>query len=329
MTDNISDALSSSSSASSSRSVSLLGLGAMGTAFARAWLAAGYSVTVWNRTPGRADALVAEGATPAASAAAAVAAHTLVVTCLLDDASVGAALEDADLTGKDLVDITTGTPAQARARGEWAAARGARFLSGGIMAVPPMVGIPEAGGYVFYSGSPELFDAHRVALAVPVGTRYVGANAGHAALQDVALLSGMYGMLAGVTHAFALVREEAGISLKEFTPLLTGWLMSMSPVVEQIAGQLESGDYTSDVASNLAMQVAGVKTFVGTAQEQGVSPELLTPYFDLMKRRLAGPEGLEVLEGLEGGHEAGPEGLTGLVDLLTSDDSDDSTDNAG
>ncbi|MFE2639922.1 NAD(P)-dependent oxidoreductase [Streptomyces scopuliridis] len=310
MTDNISDALSSSpfpapSPASSSRSVSLLGLGAMGAAFARAWLAAGYSVTVWNRTPGRADALVAGGATAAASAAEAVAANALVVTCLLDDASVGAALEGADLTGKDLVDLTTGTPAQARARGEWAAARGARFLSGGIMAVPPMIGVPEAGGYVFYSGSPELFETHGTALAVPAGTRYVGANAGHAALQDVALLSGMYGMLAGITHAFALVRGEAEISLKEFTPLLTGWLMSMSPVVEQVAGQLESGDYTSDVVSNLAMQVAGVRTFVGTAHEQGVSPELLTPYFDLMKRRL------------EGGH--GAEGVTGLVELLTRD----------
>ncbi|MFJ9029251.1 NAD(P)-dependent oxidoreductase [Streptomyces sp. NPDC102274] len=317
MTDNLSATLSSSpapasspvsspaSSPSFSRSVSLLGLGAMGTAFARAWLAAGYSVTVWNRTPGRADTLVAEGATAATSAAEAVAANALVVTCLLDDASVGAALEGTDLTGKDLVDVTTGTPAQARARGEWAAARGARFLSGGIMAIPPMVGVPEAGGYVFYSGSHELFETHRAALAVPVGTRYVSANAGHAALQDVALLSGMYGMLAGITHAFALVRGEAEISLKEFTPLLTDWLMSMSPTVEQVAGQLASGDYESDIVSNLAMQVAGVGTFVGTAHEQGVSPELLTPYFDLMKRRL------------EGGH--GAEGVTGLVDLLTPD----------
>lgn len=31
--------------------VALLGLGDMGTALARAWLAAGYPLTVWNRTP--------------------------------------------------------------------------------------------------------------------------------------------------------------------------------------------------------------------------------------------------------------------------------------
>ncbi|WP_405985416.1 NAD(P)-dependent oxidoreductase [Streptomyces sp. NBC_00872] len=306
MTHNTSDVASASRALPSLPSLTLLGLGDMGSAFARAWLAAGYSVTVWNRTASRAEPLVAEGATLAASAAEAVAANTLVVTCLLDDASVGATLEGVDLSGKDLVDITTGTPAQARARGAWAEKRGARFLSGGIMAVPPMIGVPEAGGYVFYSGSHEVFGAHRAALAVPVGTRFVGTDAGHAALQDVALLSGMYGTLAGVTHAFALVLGEEEISLKEFAPLLSGWLTAMAASVEQIAGQLESGDYTSDVVSSLAMQVAGIKTFVGTAHEQGVSPELLTPYFELMKRRV------------EDGH--GAEGFAGMVGLLVPGD---------
>ncbi|MFD0888709.1 NAD(P)-binding domain-containing protein, partial [Streptosporangium algeriense] len=37
--------------------LTLLGLGAMGTALAQAWLAAGHRLTVWNRTPGRAEAL--------------------------------------------------------------------------------------------------------------------------------------------------------------------------------------------------------------------------------------------------------------------------------
>lgn len=87
----------------------------MGTALARTWLAAGHPLTVWNRTPARADALAAEGAKTADSAAAAVAASTLVVLCLLDDDSVGAALDCVDVTGKDLVNLTTTTPAQARA----------------------------------------------------------------------------------------------------------------------------------------------------------------------------------------------------------------------
>ncbi|GLW52707.1 NAD(P)-dependent oxidoreductase [Kitasatospora phosalacinea] len=281
--------------------LTLLGLGAMGTALGRAWLAAGHPLTVWNRSAARAEALAAEGATVAASAAEAVAANGLVVVCLLDDDSVGQALADADLTGRDLVNLVTGTPGQARDRAAWAVARGARYLDGGIMAVPPMIGVPEAGGYVFYSGSPELFEQHRAALAVPAGVRWVGEDPGLAALHDVALLGAMYGMFAGAAHAFALIGKES-VAPSSLAPLLADWLTAMAPAVHQTAAQLEAGDYTLGVVSNLGMQVAGVPTFLRTAEEQRVSPELLAPYFGLMRRRL------------ESG--SAEEDLTGVVDLL-------------
>ncbi|GGW55125.1 dehydrogenase [Streptomyces lucensis JCM 4490] len=281
--------------------VTLLGLGAMGTALARAWLAAGHPLTVWNRTPAAASALAAEGARIADTAAEAVAANALVVVCLLDDDSVDAVLEGTDLADTDLVNLTTSTPAQARARAEWARERGARYLDGGIMAVPPMIGAPEAGGYVFYSGSRGLFERHRQTLAVPSGTTYVGEDAGFAALHDVALLSAMYGMFAGAAHAFALIRKE-DIDPAALAPLLADWLVAMAPAVHQTADHLRSGDYAQGVVSNLAMQVAGTPTFLTTAEQQGVSPELLSPYFDLMSRRLA--------------VGSGEEGLTGVVDLL-------------
>ncbi|GAA0975910.1 NAD(P)-binding domain-containing protein [Acrocarpospora macrocephala] len=284
--------------------LTLLGLGAMGTALARAWLAAGHPLTVWNRTSSRSEPLAAEGATVARTAAEAVAASDLVVVCLLDDASVVAALADADLTDKDLVNLTTSTPAQARARAEWAEKRGARFLDGGIMAVPPMIGAPESGGYVFYSGSRALFDAHRNALAVPAGTRYVGEDPGFAALHDVALLSAMTGMFAGVSHAFALIRKE-DITPTDFAPLLVDWLTAMAPYAYGIADHLESGDYTKGVVSNLAMMAEGNATLLRTAEEQGVSAELLTPFTALMERRVAD------------GH--GDEDTTGVIDLLTTE----------
>ncbi|MDC0766113.1 NAD(P)-dependent oxidoreductase [Streptomyces sp. HD] len=298
MTDN---ALASTGTTAPPTPLTLLGTGAMGTALARAWLAAGHPVTVWNRTPARTESLAAEGATVVASAAAAVAANRLVVACLLDDASVGEALEGADLTGRDLVDLTTGTPAQGRARAAWAEARGARFLDAGIMAVPPMIGAAESGAYVFYSGSPGLFEEHADTLAVPAGTRYVGADPGFAALHDVALLSAMGGMFAGILHAFALIRRE-DVAPKDFAPLLVSWLGAMAPSALKAAEQVQSGEYGGDVVSNLAMQVAGNATLLATAEEQGVSPELLTPYMSLLERWLAE------------GH--GEEDTTGAVELL-------------
>ncbi|WP_370665031.1 NAD(P)-dependent oxidoreductase [Streptomyces sp. IBSBF 2507] len=281
--------------------LTVLGTGAMGTALVRAWLAAGHPVTVWNRTRARAEALAAQGATVAASAAEAVSASRLVIVCLLDDASVGAALDGAGLAGRDLVNLTTGTPAEGRARAAWATARGARFLDGGIMAVPPMIGDADSGGYVFYSGSPELFEEHRDTLAVPAGTRYVGEDAGFAALHDVALLSAMSGMFAGIVHAFALIGPE-DIAPEDFAPLLVSWLGAMTGSAHKAADQIGSGDYGKGVVSNLAMQVAGNATLLRTAEEQGVSPELLTPYTALMERWLAE------------GH--GAEDTTGAVELL-------------
>ncbi|MEV5679504.1 NAD(P)-binding domain-containing protein [Streptomyces sp. NPDC052179] len=257
--------------------ISLLGLGAMGTALARTWLAAGHPLTLWNRSPGRSAALAADGARVASTAAEAVAENGLVVLCLLDDASVGDALADADLTGKDLVDLTTTTPAEARERARWAAGRGARFLDGGIMAIPSMIGTPGSGGYVLYSGSRELFEDRKDVLTVPAGTKYVGADAGFAALYDVALLSAMYGMFAGISHAFALVREEE-IEAGEFGSLLADWLIAMAPHARSSAAGPDGGDPADQDTTSPAVVAAGNATLLRTAVEQGVGTGPLTAF---------------------------------------------------
>ncbi|MDX3377216.1 NAD(P)-binding domain-containing protein [Streptomyces sp. ME02-6991-2A] len=249
--------------------LTLLGLGAMGTALARTWLAAGHPLTVWNRSPGRSTELAPDGARVAGTAAEAVAASPLVVTCLLDDASVREALADADLAGKDLVDLTTSTPAESRTRAAWALERGARFLDGGIMAVPPMVGAPDAGGYILYSGPRALFDEHHEVLSVPAAARYVGEDSGLAALYDVALLSAMTAMFAGARHAFALV-EGAGVDEKEFGALVAGWLTAMAPATAGFGAAPSAEDATSP-----AVVEAGDAALLRTAREQGVDTALL------------------------------------------------------
>lgn len=280
-----------------SKSLTVLGLGDMGSALTRSWLAAGYAVTVWNRSA----RLAPEGASVAAGVACAVAANTLVVVCLLDDASVRTTLDGIDLTGRDVVNLTTSTPAEARELSDWIAARGGRFLDGGIMAVPSMIGVADSGAYVFYSGSADLHEAHIEALTVPAGATYVGPDAGFAALYDIALLSAMWGMFAGAAHAFALIGKE-DISPVDFAPLMVGYQQAMAGYAYGTAAQLASGDYTDGVESNLAMMVTTNGTLLRTAAEQGVSPELLTPFMALMERRVA-----------EGG---GLESNTGVVDLL-------------
>ncbi|MEU7030693.1 NAD(P)-dependent oxidoreductase [Streptomyces sp. NPDC046275] len=70
--------------------IAFLGLGSMGLPMARRLLDAGHPLTVWNRTPGKADALVADGAVLAADPAEAVAGADVVLTMLADPAALRA-----------------------------------------------------------------------------------------------------------------------------------------------------------------------------------------------------------------------------------------------
>jgi 3-hydroxyisobutyrate dehydrogenase-like beta-hydroxyacid dehydrogenase len=64
--------------------VSVIGLGAMGSALVRALLHNGHRVTVWNRTSAKAVPLVRDGAVLAPSAASAVGASPMVLVCVED-----------------------------------------------------------------------------------------------------------------------------------------------------------------------------------------------------------------------------------------------------
>ncbi|TDO49306.1 3-hydroxyisobutyrate dehydrogenase-like beta-hydroxyacid dehydrogenase [Kribbella sp. VKM Ac-2527] len=275
--------------------ITVLGLGAMGTALARAFLAAGHPTTVWNRTPGRSPELDDLGAGRAKTVADAIAVSPLVVVCLLDDASVRTTLEPAatELSGRTLVNLTNGTPLQARRAAEWAAQQGAEYLDGGIMAVPSMIGGPAA--FVLYSGSPVAFERYQTDLAALARPQYVGSDAGLAALHDLALLSAMYGMFGGAEHALALISTEK-ISPTAFTgELLVPWLTAMMASLPGIANDLEYGAAPGAAGSNLAMQAAGFVNLIDASEEHGVDPLLLTPIRDLLDRAVAAGHGDEDL----------------------------------
>ncbi|MFC0627935.1 imine reductase family protein [Kribbella deserti] len=117
-------------------------------------------------------------------------------------------------------------------------------------------------------------------------TRYLGEDAGLAALIDLSLLSGMYGMFGGAAHSVALA-ESAGMDPSEFiTSLLAPWLVAMTGVLDSI---------TDDSPSD--MQIVAVGNIVATSNDQGVDPELLS-HLTTPLRQLIGPDakGLELKE---------------------------------
>lgn len=67
--------------------IGFLGMGQMGAAMARRLLAAGHELSVWNRTEGRTEPLIREGAIAAATPAEAELGADAVITMLFDDAA--------------------------------------------------------------------------------------------------------------------------------------------------------------------------------------------------------------------------------------------------
>lgn len=124
--------------------VTVIGLGLMGSALARTLVRNGYPTTVWNRSVGKADELVAWGATRAATARDAVEASPTVIVCVTDYTAAYEVLESCGdaLSGRRLVHLSTGTPEQAHEAAAWASERGVHYLDGAVMATPSGVGDP-------------------------------------------------------------------------------------------------------------------------------------------------------------------------------------------
>jgi len=109
--------------------VSVLGLGAMGTALARTLVDAGRNVTVWNRSPDKMEPLVALGAQGPSDFAEALAASPRVIVCIPDYQTTTEIFERSDarplLHGRTVVQLSTGTPKEATESEEWFHGHGA------------------------------------------------------------------------------------------------------------------------------------------------------------------------------------------------------------
>ncbi|MEU9113097.1 NAD(P)-binding domain-containing protein [Streptomyces sp. NPDC048483] len=256
--------------------VTVIGLGQMGSALAAALLDHGHPTTVWNRSPEKAGPLVARGARLAATPAEAVAAGSLVIACVLDYEVLHTLLDphsDA-LAGRTLVNLTSGSPEQVQEAAAWAAARRVAYLDGAIMTTPPGVGTPEV--MILYSGSPEVFAAHRPALAALGDPLHLGSEPGLAALYDAALLSLMWAALTGWLHGTALVTAEKSAAT-DFTPIAVRWLGAIGGFFATYAPQVDAGRYPGDDAT-VDVQIAAIDHVLHAAAARGIDnalPELL------------------------------------------------------
>lgn len=272
--------------------VSVIGLGEMGTALARTLLQKGHRVTVWNRTDAKAEPLVREGAILATDAASAIAASPIVIVCVHDYETAYAILgtEEVALAGRVLVQLSTGTPLQARENEVWARAQGAEYLDGAIAATPSQIGKPDAP--IFVSGAKTTFHKSEPILKSLAGNvTYLGEQVSSAASMDLAFLSYLFGSMLGFFHA-ARILEADGLRVDAFGSMMT----AIAPVIGEMhrrSGEaIQTGAFVNP-ESSLKICAEGANLLVQQAQEARVNAEFPMFASELFRRGVTAGYGNE------------------------------------
>jgi 3-hydroxyisobutyrate dehydrogenase-like beta-hydroxyacid dehydrogenase len=252
----------------------VFGAGAMGAALIRTLLDNNFEVTLWNRTPAKADALVKAGAHLAAGVEEALAASPIIVVCVKDYEAAREFLRNGNyshaLRGKVLVQLCTGTPKDARDEQEWARRAGIDYIDGAIMAIPSQMGKPDTP--IYLSGSKTGFDRSEPALRAMAGNLiYLGEAVGTAAAWDFATLCTMFGAQLGFFHGVRIFESESlgirdlGATIANLFPLIGGMIQHSSEVID-------SNKY-GNPESSLAICDASFELFQRHAKQAAIGSE--------------------------------------------------------
>jgi 3-hydroxyisobutyrate dehydrogenase-like beta-hydroxyacid dehydrogenase len=159
--------------------------------------------------------LVALGADGAESVAAAVQASQYIMVCIDNYAATNALLQAEDvvahLSGRSVIQLSTGTPSEAREAEARITAQGATYLDGVIEFYPDGIGAADA--QLLFSGPKAVFEASQPFLRCLGGDlRFIGVKVGAANALDLADLAWSLGRYVGFAHGARLCESE-GVGL--------------------------------------------------------------------------------------------------------------------
>lgn len=255
--------------------VTVIGLGAMGIALARRLADAGLEVTAWNRTAAKADLVNHQGVRLVSDALNAVRDSPVIVVCVTNyDASAAIFADEriaAAMKGKLLVQLSSGTPQDARDSEAWSNARGIAYLDGAIMATPVQIGSAQAA--IFVSGQDAAWLKAQAILAPLAATvNHVGAAPGLAATIDLAILSYLFSALLGFYHGANVYRAE-GLPIAAFGAIIGQLGPTLTQMVEHEARTIVDGSYDQAV-STVRIVAETAETLTRHARQAGINTEI-------------------------------------------------------
>jgi 3-hydroxyisobutyrate dehydrogenase-like beta-hydroxyacid dehydrogenase len=249
--------------------VTVIGLGNMGSALARALLANGCAVSVWNRSPEKAISLVEKGAVLAPSVDAAIKASPIILICVTNYAAANHLLDEVatDLPGKLLVQFTTGSPQDARATETWAHAHEAEYIDCAITGSPSSIGTSSA--HILVAGREAVFQkAEPILRILADNLDYKGELIGLASAWEMVYIMHYYGMFLSLFHSVQICQSE-GIPLEEYIRLLGEQGKNYE---KWLCENIQSGNY-HETAAPLELWAGGIKQIARHAQDSNIPAE--------------------------------------------------------
>ena len=231
------------------KSVSVIGLGVMGQALARTLIHAGHHVTVWNRTTNKAVPLVELGAILADSTKDALLASDITIICIRshDDTRALLAPFGRQLSGKTIVELSTGGVEDAKSLMDWVRDQDANCLIGMISTFPK--GIGETDSAILMVGDQSVWQAQKPLLTTLAGkSDRIGDNPGALAAIYASLFLPRQGFMFGMIYG-ALICEKAGVTMEAYVEQLPLTIKVVQDYYKVFADSVPSQNFDNPPAS--------------------------------------------------------------------------------
>jgi 3-hydroxyisobutyrate dehydrogenase-like beta-hydroxyacid dehydrogenase len=247
----------------------------MGSALARAYLEKGHQTTVWNRTNSKADPLVERGAGFMPDLSSAIRSSPVTLICVKDykvtHDLLSAEHVRSNLSGRTVIQLSGGTPDDARNLHDWISENKAEYLDGTINVYPPQIGSEEAT--ILISGPEETFRRCRELLKALAGQlKHVGEPIGAAAAHGLASGSLLFGAYLGALHAARISKSE-GLDMNFIRNTLeTADLATFNAAALDMLERIEKKNY-DDTEASIETGTGGAEMLLDHARSMGIDTD--------------------------------------------------------
>jgi 3-hydroxyisobutyrate dehydrogenase-like beta-hydroxyacid dehydrogenase len=245
--------------------VAVVGLGKMGTPIAERVLDGGFPLSVWNRTPSRAEPLVESGATLLDSAANALQDADVCITMLTDDDALEAVAPevlDGARAGTTLVDMSTVSVGASERIADRADEAGVSFIRSPVSGNPTVV---RGGTLTLVVSGPEDVAQRVEPLLRAIGPKVFYVGEGERARVVKLVLQVLVGGITELLGEAVVLGESGGVDRAKLLEVINASAVG-SPLTGYKGDALQRDDYSATFTT--AMMLKDVDLVLELAEER-------------------------------------------------------------